>query len=419
MFERLNEKQRKFLEDMVDGNSGRINLLQGSVRSGKTYISLIEWILFVAEAPDDAPFLMVGKTVTSLKRNCLILLEALLPKEHFSYSITKKEAIMFGKVIYLEGVNDARSEGKIRGLTLYGAYCDELTLFEEEFFSMLLTRLTLPNSKLFATTNPDTPTHWLMKRYIMREHELNMRIWNFYLEDNENIPKSIVEDMKNEYTGVFYERFILGRWVAAEGIIYTRFANNKNAYIAKHIPVTELQNIYIGIDYGASRSKTAFIAVGLTKGLHDVYVLDEAVYEGVNSPETLYERFFKFYTEIEEKYGHVTTIFGDWGGLGQVQNKGLQNYFFKQDKHVRILDCIKARIIDRINLTCRLIGSGRFYVHETCPEVIESLCSAVWEKDKDDIRLDNGTINIDVLDAMEYGLSSAMSSLIKSFNRGY
>jgi phage terminase large subunit len=97
----------------------------------------------------------------------------------------------------------------------------------------------------------------------------------------------------------------------------------------------------------------------------------------------------------------------------------LQNYFFKKEKYVRILDCIKARIIDRINLTCRLIGSGRFYVHDTCPEVIESLCSAVWEKDKDDIRLDNGTTNIDVLDAMEYALSSAMSSLIKSFNRGY
>lgn len=419
MFEKLNEKQRLFMQEMVEGRGARINLLQGSVRSGKTFVSLLEWIVYVAEAPEGSPLLMVGKTITSLKRNCLVLLESLIPKEKFSYSITKKEAVMFGKIVYLEGVNDARSEGKIRGMTLYGAYCDELTLFTEDFFEMLMTRLTLPNSKLFATTNPDTPTHWLMKKYIMREEELNLKIWNFYLDDNDNIPKSIIDDMKNEYTGVFYDRFILGKWVSAEGIIYTKFANNKNQYIAKHIPVSELQNIYIGIDYGASRSKTAFIAVGLTRGLHTVYVLEEAVYEGVNSPETLYERFFQFYKEIEGKYGAVTTCFGDWGGLGQVQNKGLQNYFYQQDKPVRILDCIKARIIDRINLTCRLIGAGRFYVHETCPEVIEAYCNAVWEKDKDDVRLDNGTVNIDVIDATEYALSSVMGSLVKSFNRGY
>jgi phage terminase large subunit len=65
------------------------------------------------------------------------------------------------------------------------------------------------------------------------------------------------------------------------------------------------------------------------------------------------------------------------------------------------------------------MGAGRFYVHDTCPEVIEAYCNAVWEKDKDDVRLDNGTVNIDVIDATEYALSSVMGSLVKSFNRGY
>lgn len=414
MFEKLNPKQNDFLFDVINENMARINILQGSVRSGKTYISLISWIVLVSQFPKNSSFLMVGKTITSLKRNCLSLLSDLC--KSFTFSTSKKEASLFGRKIYLEGVNDSRAEQKIRGMTLQAAYCDELTLFTEDFFSMLLSRLSMPNSKLIGTTNPDSPAHWLMKKYISRKDDLNLKIWDFYLDDNETIPTEIIEDMKKEYTGVFYDRFILGKWVQAEGLIYSKFANDTSAYIIDSFPIHDLQNIHIGIDYGASKSKTAFIAIGFTKGYKDLIVLNEFTSKGISSPEQMYEKFLEFYKEIQREYGYVSTCYADWGGLGQVITRGLQSYCLQNKTPVKVYDCRKFRIIERINILSRLIGANRFKILSRCTETIESLSNAVWEDGKDDVRLDDGTINVDVLDAMEYAFSSFIPSINSSFN---
>jgi PBSX family phage terminase large subunit len=112
---------------------------------------------------------------------------------------------------------------------------------------MLLSRLSLENSFLIGTTNPDTPSHWLLKNYISRKNELDIKVWNFLLEDNHTLPKSYIENLKKEYTGVFYDRFILGKWVAAEGLIYSKFANEKEKYIMDKIRPYDLQSIHIGI----------------------------------------------------------------------------------------------------------------------------------------------------------------------------
>ena len=124
----------------------RINLLEGSVSSGKTWISLVLWGFWLATMPQNQLYLMCGKSLTTLKRNCLIPLEGLFGQSNFSFSTSAKEAYLFGRRILLEGANDARSEGKIRGLTLQGAYCDELTLFPKDFFVMLLSRLRVPGA---------------------------------------------------------------------------------------------------------------------------------------------------------------------------------------------------------------------------------------------------------------------------------
>lgn len=118
MLEKLTEKQNEFILDVIGRETSRINILEGSVRSGKAFVSLIARILMVVQYPKDSQFLMVGKTITSLKRNCLVLLESLCPKGDFSFSISKKEAVLFGRKIYLEGVNDSRAENKIIGMTL-------------------------------------------------------------------------------------------------------------------------------------------------------------------------------------------------------------------------------------------------------------------------------------------------------------
>lgn len=417
MFKTLNPVQKDFINDVKRYKLSRINILDGSVRSGKTYVSLISWIILICVYyPKNSQFLMVGKTITSLKRNCLSVLETLITPEFFSYSLSKKEALLFGRKIYLEGVNDIRSENKIRGMTLQAAYCDELTLFTEDFFTMLLSRLSMDNAILIGTTNPDSPSHWLNQKYILRKNELDLSIYNFKIEDNLSLSKKYIDSLKKEYTGVFYDRFILGKWVAAEGLIYNEFANNKTKYIIDKVRAYDLQSIHIGIDYGASKSKTAFVAIGFTHGFKEMYVLKEKTLKGVKTPEETYESFFNFYEELEKEYGVISFCYADWGGLGQVYTKGLQHYFLNKGKPNKIQDCYKVRIIERINMTCRLIGANRFKVNKDCKETIEALSSAVWEENKEDVRLDDGSVNIDVLDAMEYAFSNYMQSLNTSFN---
>ena len=231
----------------------RINLLEGSVSSGKTWISLVLWGFWLATMPQNQLYLMCGKSLTTLKRNCLVPLEAMFGQSNFSFSTSAKEAYLFGRRILLEGANDARSEGKIRGLTLQGAYCDELTLFPKDFFVMLLSRLRVPGAKLIATTNPDSPQHWLKREYIDRMAELDMLTMHFLLDDNTTLDRQYVESVKKEYTGVFYNRFILGEWAIAEGLIYPQFDREKHIE-QRDNPQGEW---YISVDYGTLNAFSA------------------------------------------------------------------------------------------------------------------------------------------------------------------
>lgn len=163
-------KQNELIRLLEQNKLKRINLLQGSVSAGKTWISLIAWALWVATRSKDHLYMMCGKSLQTLKRNCLLPLQELIGEKHFKFSLSTKEGILFGRKIMLEGANDQRSESKIRGITLGGAYCDELTLFPKDFFVMLLSRLRVPGAKLIATTNPDVPTHWLKTEYIITEN---------------------------------------------------------------------------------------------------------------------------------------------------------------------------------------------------------------------------------------------------------
>lgn len=221
--------------------------------SGKTWVSLVLWGFWVATMPADKLYLMCGKSLTTLKRNCLIPLEELFGRSSFQFSTSAKEAYLFGRRILLEGANDARSESKIRGLTLQGAYCDELTLFPRDFFVMLLSRLRVPGAKLIATTNPDSPEHWLKKEYIDRRTELDMLVVRFLLDDNTTLDPQYVTAVKAEYTGVFYNRFILGEWCLAEGVVYPQFDRTQHV---KRLDAPQ-GKWYISVDYGTLNAFSA------------------------------------------------------------------------------------------------------------------------------------------------------------------
>ena len=408
--ELLNPKQLDF---MIQDDK-RINLLTGSVRSGKTYISLLKWALFVGNMPKDTEFLMVGKTITSLKRNCLGLLEKLVGSKNFKYSTSNKSGKLFGRTIWLEGANDDRAESKIRGMTLGGSYIDELTQIPEDFYKMLLSRLSIKNAKLYATTNPDTPSHWV-KQNIIDNELIEKKIWNFTLDDNvilKNENEEYFEQLKNEYQsmgGVFYERFILGLWVLAEGLIYSQFVNNKELFI-KDEPVDEKGNkinfliISIGIDYGATEGETEFKATGITPFFKEVWSLDEEKLTGLHSPEEMYEKFILFYKRVVEKYGKVTHCFADYGALGQVLTYGMNKYLQQHYIPLQVQDCIKGKIIDRIYMDQVLFAQNRRFILKKCKYLIQAYEQAVWSDKEPDTRLDDGTTPIDDLDASEYSM---------------
>lgn len=322
----LNPKQ----QDFFFNKDKRINLLTGSVRSGKTYVSLLKFAIFVGSMPKDCEFLMCGKTITSLRRNCLGLLEDLVGS-NFSYSLSSKTGKLFGRTIWLEGANDIKAESKIRGMTLAGAYVDELTQIPEDFYSMLLSRLSVKNAKLYATTNPDTPTHWV-KTEIIDNEEIDKCVWHFNFDDNEILKREneeYFESLKKEYKSmgdVYYQRFILGLWCVANGVIYKNFANNSELFIREKPVIIEngeerpinFMILSIGIDYGASEGATKFTLNGITSLYKEVWTLDEEKFggkDGLYSPEEFYKKFEEFYNRVVEQYGRVTHLFCDWGAL--------------------------------------------------------------------------------------------------------
>lgn len=402
--------QENILSDFKNGKLRRINLLDGSVRSGKTWISLVLWTLFVATKEKDDTFLMVGKTLSTLKRNCLDVLLSLVGKDNFCYSLSKKEAILCGRKIYLEGASDARSESKIRGMTLCGAYCDELTLFNEEFFTMLLSRLSKENAKLFATTNPDNPSHWLYKGYIKRKDELDMKIYKFLIGDNVFLSKEYIENLKKEYTGVFYERFILGRWKAAEGVIYKLFADRSEDFILDDFNKDEIMFASVGVDFGGNKSAHAFVCNGYTKGFKKVITLDEFYLKEKITPTALEEEFVKFIKRVQKDF-KLYDVFCDSAETTLIE--GLKRAVCKERLNVDIRLAKKGRITERIRFFNRLMSRGEYFILRKCKNTIEALENAVWDtKSGIDMRLDDGEVNVDSLDALEYATENYFNDIL-------
>ena len=403
-------KQLELMKLWQNDRLKRINLLEGSVSSGKTWISLVLWAFWVASMPKDKLYLMCGKSLTTLKRNCLLLLEEQVGVDNFKFSLSSKEAYLFDRKIMLEGANDSRSESKIRGMTLQGAYCDELTLFPHDFFKMLLSRLRVSGAKLIATTNPDTPYHWLKKDFIDRQNEIDMLDIKFLLDDNDKLPLDYVENLKKEYTGIFYERFILGLWKAAEGVIYRGFADDTESYLIDKVS-DDIMFCTIGMDFGGNGSAHAMICTGSSKSMQKVIVLDEYYRKEIISPAELEKDVCRFIRRCQQKY-KAYDMYCD--SAEQVLIKGIKSAVMSERIPINIHNARKSAIIGRIRFFNSIMAQRRFFVMKHCSHLIEALQSAVWDsKSIKDIRLDNGEYNIDSLDALEYSAEPFMNDIIE------
>lgn len=408
-------RQAELIKDLKNDRLKRINILEGAVRSGKTWISLILFALWVSMQPKTATFLMVGKTLTSLKRNCLDLLQQLVGEANFTYNTSRKEGLLFGHVVYLEGTNDSRAEGKIRGMTLTGAYCDEITLFAEDFFAMLLSRLSMPGAKLFATTNPDSPQHWFMVKYIKRADSLDMSISRFTIDDNPFLDKVYVENLKKEYTGVFYKRFIQGLWVVADGACYPQFANKPEDYIVHELP-PDARYISIGVDWGGNRSLTAFVASVFHGSYDGITVIKDYHVQGRKGEidgNRVNTEFLRFIQTIKEEYPGIPIRYVFADSAEQYLINGLRKAI--KGLGLTLGDSKKNPIVQRIICANSLMNTGRLKVMKECQYVIEGLRGAVWDSkaaaNGKDERLDDFTSDIDVIDAFEYSFERFITRL--------
>ena len=263
----LTAKQSAFVYD----HWARINILEGAVRSGKTYV--LNYITpYLALKGPKGKGAIIAKTLETLRENILDPMKEILGSS-MSYSNAGRRIYIEGRRIRGVGANDEKSQSKIRGDTLAWAVGDELTLWPKSFFDMLLTRLSPKGAILFGSTNTDSPFHWLKTEYIDRAGEISIKSTKFLLEDNTSLDPGYVKSLKAELTGVWYQRFILGLWVLAEGVIYDALTDDHFQDLSQKHYVHHI----IGIDYGTS-NPTVFLDIGFSS-YDNIGVVDEYYYD--------------------------------------------------------------------------------------------------------------------------------------------
>jgi len=348
----------------------RLNMWCGSVRSGKTHTTFLRWGQFLLTAPP-GDCLMVGKTIRALERNIIIPLVSIFGARSLRYYKGKGELHFCNRIVYVEGANDNRAEGKIRGMTLQGAYGDEITLWPESFFKMLLSRLSLAGAKFFGTTNPDSPYHWLKVGYLDKP-ELNMINFEFRLEDNRHLPKEYIDDLKKEYVGLAYKRFILGQWAMAEGVVYD-FFNEDEHCITRH---PTAQQYYISIDYGTN-NPTVFGLFGRNEysnpriWLEQEWYYDCKVTQKQLTDLEISQKLKEFIEKHLNKNQYLAKIFVDPSAASLKAQMKLDGFTNVEDARNDVLDGIRTQ--------ARMLKNGEYAICENCKKTIGEYGAYIWD----------------------------------------
>lgn len=274
----------------VRESTARINVWEGSVRSGKTIASLLRFLLYVATSHVRGELVVVSRTRDSAARNVFApLMDPALfgPIAHqVHYTAGAPTATILGRTVWVLGSSDVRSENVLRGLTCAGAYVDEVTLLREDFFTQLLNRLW-EGARLFGTTNPDNPAHWLKRRFLDRLHQLpDWRVWKFVLDDNPVLSEERKAAIRRENTGLFYRRNVLGEWVAAEGAIYDMWDPDRHVLPWADLPaLTDL--LAVGVDYGTTNATSALMLGVTAEPERRLVLVDEWRYDAATAQQRL------------------------------------------------------------------------------------------------------------------------------------
>lgn len=419
-FKPFSRKQRKVLNWWCRSSPVRDYngiIADGAIRSGKSVAMSLSFVVWAMSEFEACNFAMCGKTIGSFRRNVLFWLKLMLRSRGYSVSEQRTENLVVvrrGNIenyFYVFGGKDERSQDLIQGITLAGVFFDEVALMPESFVNQATGRCSVDGSKFWFNCNPGSPAHWFKTGWIDKRADKRLLYLHFTMDDNLSLSEAVKERYRGMYTGVFFKRYILGEWKSADGVIYRQFADDPERFILDDVPADIIIGT-MGLDFGGNGSAHAGCLVGITRGYRSIVILDEYYRKEVIDPGTLTDDVCGF-VQRSQAQCRATSIWCDSAETTLI--KGIRTEVFVRHIPVEVRNARKGEIIDRIRLCDMLMSQGRLFIMRRCRHTIAALSEAVWDSKSPtkDRRLDDGSTNIDSLDALEYALEPHANRLIE------
>lgn len=349
-------------------------ICDGSIRSGKSVCMTVGFILWSMSCFSGQKFAICGKTVESLRRNIVLNLRDWVPDD---LKIVEKRAenklvISDGcgreNYYFLFGGRDESSYMLIQGITLAGVLLDEVVLMPRSFVEQACARCSVPGSKLWFNCNPGGPEHWFYKNWVLRPKEQNALHLHFTMADNYALPEEVKARYERMYSGVFYDRYVLGLWVKAEGLIYPMFS--KKTHVTDSIGGPG--EYYIAIDYGTINPT----AMGLWRVWDGRAVMEKEYYH--DSRATGRQK------TDEEYYSDLEAFAGDTPITRVIIDPSAASFKECIRRHGRfhVMDA-NNHVLDGIRFTGALLKAGMVKIHESCTHTMEEFQAYVWDEKTD------------------------------------
>lgn len=404
----LSDKQNEYIRN----STHRWNIKSGAVRSGKSYVDTAFVVPFRIRERAGKPGLNVilGVSKESIERNVLQPIREIYTDALIGTINSRNVARICGEDVYCLGAEKISQVAKIQGSSIKYCYGDEIAKWNKEVFQMLKSRLDKPYSCFDGSCNPEHPTHWL-KEFLDNE-ELDIYLQQYTIFDNPFLDPDFVEQLCKEYEGtIYYDRLILGLWKRAEGSIYIKFADNPDDFV-KTADKEHISRIDIGIDFGGNGSGHAFVATakysdGRKQPVMSRKHMKKDFRQGIDA-NLLSELFLEFVEDVIKKYGKPSNAYYD--NAETVLGQSIKNACEKKFPYLHVRPAVKKKINDRIEYTVQLMGAGLFSITEDCETLSKALQEAVYNsKSMEEERLDDGSTDIDTLDAFEYSIERDFS----------
>lgn len=365
--------------DFIRNSTARLNIAHGAVRSSKTISCTVRWLSFLTSGPP-GDVAMLGRTTATLQRNVLNdLFDTVGPQNYKWVNRQQGELRILGRRVYCFGANNEDAESKIRGATFAGALCDEVNLYPQSVFNQLMARLSVEGAQCFCNCNPDSPYHWFYTDYITNDEITDKKVWKFLMEDNLSLSQSYIESLKQMYRGVWYERMILGNWVAAEGRVYDMFEPSEHMLDAQQyissLNVNPLSIRWlVGCDYGTS----TVMSWGLYAQLPDPRKSGTPVYVKVR--EFYYDaakrKVQKTDAEFVEEFVRWLDGVVPWAVYVDPSAASWKVALMRAG--YRVLNA-NNDVINGIRHVATMLSTGHFYVDRSCVNTEKEYASYCWD----------------------------------------